>query len=273
MKPNQLTKMLNVFESKTFVQPSLHSVFNEIKHYLYPSYRYLQGNCHCNAHLSSLLLKKHEIAHKKIWVFAPCRYSETSNEVFLIHDLNQMAPKGHIRWGYHVAPIIQQGNQEWVFDFNFSEYEPLSREEWLSHMNTKNLQYVIEEPENFLFYSSPAIKKPNKSLFNGNFYPIEGTCLENKWFEKGLAANETALIMQEEVIKPAIKNNASAALINDYKYLIGSINNFECVFRDRSFNRRMTPEFQEKHHDLIHYYRGVFEDNIEKWEKLIHEIV
>ncbi|RFS16583.1 hypothetical protein D0T08_07805 [Emticicia sp. C21] len=265
--------MLNVFESKTLIQPLIDRVFKEIKHQLYPSYRYLQGNCHCNAHLSSLLLKKHNIPHKKIWVFAPCRYSETSNEVFLIQDPNHMTPKGYIRWGYHVAPIVQQGNQDLIFDFNFSEEAPLNLEEWLSHMNTKNYQYKIEEPENFLFYSSPGLKKPNKSLFNGNFYPIEGTCLENKWFEKGLAANETALTMHEEVIKPALRNNAPSVLITDYKYLIGSINNFECVFRDKSFNRRMTPEFQEKYHNLINYYRGVFEDNIEKWSKLIQDIV
>jgi hypothetical protein len=264
--------MLNVFESKTLVQPLIDRVFTEIRHYLYPSYRYLQGNCHCNAHLSSLLLKKHNIPHKKIWVFAPCRYSETSNEVFMIQDHNNIAPKGHIRWGYHVAPIIQSGNRELIFDFNFSEDEPLSLEKWLSHMNTPNFQWVIEDPENFLFYSSPGMKKTNKSLFNGSFYPIEGACQENRWFEKGLAANETALIMNEEVIKPAIRNNKSASLINDYKYLIGSINNFECVFRDRSFNKKMTPEFQEKYQGIIQYYRGVFEDNVEKWSKVINEL-
>lgn len=264
--------MLNVFESKTLVQPSIDRVFTEIKHYLYPSYRYLQGNCHCNAHLSALLLKKYQIPHKKIWVFAPCRYSETSNEVFRIQDPNKIAPKGYIRWGYHVAPIVQTANQELIFDFNFSEYAPLSLAEWLSRLNSTNYQWVIEDPENFLFYSMPSAKKPGKSLFNGNFYPLENTCLENKWFEKGLAANETALTMYEEVIKPAIRNNADTSLINDYKQLIGSINNFECVFRDRSFNKKMTQEFQEKYQDLIHYYRGVFEDNIEKWSKLIEEL-
>lgn len=264
--------MLNVFESKAFIQPSLLSVFNEIKHYLYPSYRYLQGNCHCNAHLSSLLLKKHEIPHKKIWVFAPCRYSETSNEVFLIQDPNRIAPRDYIRWGYHVAPIVQIDNHELIFDFNFSEYAPLSLDEWLSRLNSGNYKWIIEDPEYFLFYSSPSLKKRNKNLFNGSFYPIENTCLENKWFEKGLAANETALTMYEEVIKRAIKNNADYETIQDYKYLIGSINNFECVFRDKSFNKKMTIEFQEKYRDLIHYYRGVFEDNIEKWEKLIIQL-
>ncbi|MBA4852349.1 hypothetical protein H1R81_18190 [Emticicia sp. BO119] len=264
--------MLNVSESKAFIQPSIDGLFTEIKYYLYPSYRYLQGNCHCNAHLSSLLLKKREIPHKKIWVFAPCRYSESSNEVFRIQDPNHIAPRGYIRWGYHVAPLIQIGAQELIFDFNFSEYAPLSREEWLAHLNTQAYRCIVEAPENFLFYSSPSLKKPGKSLFNGDFYSVEGDCLENKWLEKGLAVNETALLMHEEVIKRALKNHAGASLINDYKFLIGSINNFECVFRDRSFNKRMTPEFQEKHYDLIHYYRGIFEDNVEKWSKLIKEI-
>jgi len=264
--------MLTALQSKTFVGSDILAVFNEIKHYLYPAYRYLQGNCHCNAHLGSLLLKKHQIPHKKIWVFAPCRYSEVSGEAFIIPDPNNIAPNSYIRWGYHVAPLVEWKNEELIFDFNFSETNPLTREQWLGHLNTPNFKCIIEEADQFLFYSSPSLNKPNKSLFNGNFYPIEGLCLENKWFEKGLAANETALLMSKEVINPAIERNAPQALINDYKYLIGSINNFECVFRNRSFNKRMTQEFQEKHQDLIHYYHGVFEDNVEKWSVLIHEL-
>ncbi|PLK43880.1 protein-glutamine glutaminase family protein [Emticicia sp. TH156] len=265
--------MLTALQTKTFAGSEIQSIFNEIKHFLYPSYRYLQGNCHCNAHLGSLLLTKHAVPHKKIWVFAPCRYSEHSREVFRIQDPNGMAPLGHIRWGYHVAPMIEWQNQELIFDFNFSETKPLSREEWLGHLNTLNYKCVITEADQFLFYSSPSALKPDKSLFNGNFYPIEGLCQQNRWFEKGLAANETALLMYQEVIQVALQKKANAKLINEYKFLIGSINNFECVFRDKSTNKRMTPEFQEKHHDLIHYYRGVFEDNVEKWAESIKQII
>ncbi|WP_337042791.1 protein-glutamine glutaminase family protein [Emticicia sp. 17c] len=265
--------MPDVSEIKTLLQPSITRVFNEIKHYLYPSYRYLQGNCHCNAHLGSLLLKKYGIPHKKIWIFAPCRYSENTNTAFIVHDPNQIAPRGYIRWGYHVAPIIETGQQQLIFDFNFSAHAPMSLDTWLARMNARSFKCIIENPEYFLFYSVPSEANPKKSLFNGNFYPIEGVSLENQWFEKGLAANETAYTMYEEVIKTAIERKAPAELITEYKHLIGSINNFECVFRDNSTNKKMTLSFQEKHHDLIHYYRGVFEDNISKWHKFIQEIV
>lgn len=263
--------MLNLFEAKTAIKPSLLSVFDEIRHHLYPTYRYLQGNCHCNAHLASLILRKHEIKHKKIWIFAPCRYLADSKEAFLINDSNQIAPKQFIRWGYHVAPIIEAAEENWIFDFNFSEQRPITLAEWLQHLNAKNFKCVIEDADSFLFYSEPISEEITKKIFKGDFYKLEGESLENHWFEKGLATNETALMMYEEVFLRAIETNISPELILDYKLLIGSVNNFECVFRDQLFNKKMTPKFQKKHWELINYYQGVYEDNVKKWITLVRE--
>jgi len=263
--------MLNLFEASTASESSLLSVFHEIRHQLYPVYRYLQGNCHCNAHLASLILKRHQISHKKIWIFAPSRYSELTNEAFLIHDRNQIAPKNIIRWGYHVAPIIEIEGENRIIDFNFSEHSPLSLAEWFHHINARNFKCIIENPDSFLFYSEAPHPISKRQIFNGEFYPLEGECLNNQWFEKGLATNETALTIYEEVFLNAIETNTPPDLINDYKLLIGSVINFECVFRDHSFNKKMTDEFQEKHKELIKYYRGVYEDNIIKWVDIVKQ--
>lgn len=240
-------------------------VFDEIRRTLYPVYRYLQGNCHCNAHLASLILRSRGIAHKKIWIFAPSRYSVKSNESFRIYDRNQISPNGWINWGYHVAPMISIEGKDFIFDYNFSETSPLSLSEWLSYFCLNKFKCVIEEADNFLFYTR---LEDEKQVFDNSFYPLEGECLQNGWLEKGLAVNETALTMYQDCYLNALNNGGSKELLDDYKQLIGRILNFECVFRERGFNKKMTTEFQTRHQDLIRYYRGVYEDNVTKWKKV-----
>lgn len=261
--------MTTLLKENMVIDSSITSIFNKIKFHLYPTYRYLQGNCHANAHLASLILQASGIEHHKIWIFAPCRYDEKSKEVFKINDPNQIAPKGYIRWGYHVAPMIDFEGKKYVFDFNFSERNPLTVSEWLGHFNSKNFRCVIEDPKYYLFHTKLSSENQKKHLFDGSFFELEGTALQNQWLEKGLAANETAYTMYEQVFLNAVKNKASQEQLHEYKLLFGSINNFECVFRDNSTNQFMTAQFQEKNQALIQYYREVYESNIDKWTKIV----
>jgi len=137
-------------------------VFDEIRRTLYPVYRYLQGNCHCNAHLASLILRSRGIAHKKIWIFAPSRYSVKSNESFRIYDRNQISPNGWINWGYHVAPMISIEGKDFIFDYNFSETSPLSLSEWLSYFCLNKFKCVIEGQ--IISFSIPVWKMKNRYL-------------------------------------------------------------------------------------------------------------
>lgn len=256
--------MLTLTETRP--ELSLSVVFEEIRKTLYSAYRYLQGNCHCNAHLASLALKSKGIKHKKVWIFAPSLYSETSNESLRIYDRNQISPDGWINWGYHVAPIITVNGSDFVFDYNFSEIRPLSLSEWLNCFEPGNFKYLIEEADNFLFHTRDY---SGKQLFDYRFHPLEGESLQNSWLEKGLAVNETALEMYHECYLPAVRNGGPEELLQDYKMLIGRVLNFECVFRDQAFNRRMTQAFQNRHSDLIHYYRHTYEHNVIKWKLVV----
>lgn len=244
-------------------ESSLLSVFDEIRTTLYPVYRYLQGNCHCNAHLASLILKSKGLEHKKIWIFAPCRYSESSNESFRIYDRNQISPDGWINWGYHVAPIVSLNGTDFIFDYNFSEVRPLSLSEWLNCFNLNNFKCVIEEADNFLFHTRD---HSGRQLFNQHFHALEGESLRNSWLEKGLAINETALQMYHKCYLSALQGGGQEEILQDYKLLIGKVLNFECVFRDQTVNKRMTAGFQHRHRDVIHYYRHIYEHNVVKWK-------
>ena len=261
--------MTVLLKENMLIDASITSIFNKIKFHLYPTYRYLQGNCHANAHLASLILHAGGFKHQKIWIFAPCRYDENSKEVFKIYDPNQIAPKTYIHWGFHVAPIIEFEGKKYIFDFNFSEKKPLTISEWLESFNSKNFRCIIEDPRFYLFHTKASPVNEKRQLFDGSFFELEGTSVKNKWLEKGLAANETAYTMYEQVFLNAIKNNASEEYLFDYKLLFGSINNFECVFRDNNTNRFVTTEFKQKHHALIAYYKEVYEANIEKWEMIV----
>lgn len=248
---------------ETLRESSLLPVFGEIRKVLYPVYRYLQGNCHCHAHLASLILKSKGIKHRKVWIFAPSRYSEVSAEPFRTIDPNRISPDGQINWGYHVAPLVSVSGMDYVFDYHFSEHRPISLTHWLNCFDQKNYKCVIEEADHFLFYTR---EHEGRQLFNQDFYPLEGESLKNNWLEKGLAINETALEMYRECYLPVLAAGGPDDLIRDYKLLIGRVLNFECVFRDQGTNKKMTADFQHKHGDLILYYRHVYEHNVIKWK-------
>ncbi len=62
-------------------------------------------------------------------------------------------------------------------------------------------------------------------------------------------------------------------LSKDYKKLVGDIENFECVFRDFSTNKRMSQSFQRKHRQIIEQYREVYAEKLEKWQIRLNAIL
>ncbi len=249
-----------LFLRETISEPVLSAVFEEIRQIMFPVYRYLQGNCHCVAHLASMILDSKGIRHRKVWIFAPSRYNADSSESFRVFDKNLISPTGWINWGYHVAPMVNLKGRDYIFDYNFSELRPLQLTEWLECFQTSRYRCLIEDAGYFLFYVS---ERSGKQLFDGQFYPLEGECLESNRLEKGLAINETALRLFEEL---SAENPPEQLLAEDYRQLAGRVLNFECVFRDHAFNKKMTPEFQLRHADLISRYREIYAHNVIKWK-------
>jgi hypothetical protein len=55
--------------------------------------------------------------------------------------------------------------------------------------------------------------------------------------------------------------------VNDYKMLVGTVFNFETVFRDNNWNYEMNDEFQSKHQVIIAKYREIYFSNLSKWQE------
>jgi hypothetical protein len=234
------------------------ALFNELKQLSYPTYRYKQGNCHNMVHYYSMILDQRDIKHKKIWIFAPVRYDPESRECIIKPDPNHLSLKGRLRWGYHVAIIFEHGTDNLIFDTMLDEEKPMTNSEWIDNMNIINYKSYILDSQNYLFYNptKPIQKKGFK------YFKYKGKSKKYNWIPKGLAINETAF---EFSVQEKHMLESPPEISKDYKRLVGSVINFECVFRDYSYNHRVTPEFQEKHKDLIEKYRTIYDKNLNKW--------
>ena len=235
--------------------------FEELRYYLNPLFQYKQGNCHNVAHYASLILKSYHVSQKKIWIYAPCRYIENAKTAIKLPDPNNISSDGTLIWGFHVANLIKFEGQELVYDFFIDEEKPMTVGQWIEKMQVKNFYIDIEIPEKYLFLTKDSEVKKN-GVFNGQYFEYEGLCREDNWVAKGLAINETAIYFYKNEF---YHFQYQTPLSNDYKLLVGRINNFECVIRDRSFNKKMTLEFQQKHEKVIEKYRSIYEQNLEKW--------
>jgi hypothetical protein len=246
------------------------SKFVFLKPFLEPLFNYKQGNCHNLAHYASMLLQKHGIKHQKIWIFAPSRYQKHSRITINLEDPNLISSSGILTWGYHVALWIEYQHKTMVFDYFLDPNKPLVKEEWLEYFGNIDYKVEIHTAENYLFYGEEQENNRYYSLYKGEFFRYEGECKTQQWIEQGLAINETAhYFMQNERQNLDIFNGLS----KDYKKLVGDIENFECVFRDFSTNKRMSQSFQRKHRQIIEQYREVYTEKLEKWQIRLNAIL
>jgi hypothetical protein len=250
----------------TLYSPKIYSeksiiYFEEIKTYLAPLYKYKQGNCHNVMHFASLVLDGYGLKHQKIWIYAPCRYKTDSNTPIRLKDPNKLSRSGFLNWGYHVGLLVEIDNQKYVFDYFLDENNPLDISEWIKLMELKTFHIDIVDADKYLFFSEFDINS-NQNIFKGNYFEYQGFCRENFWIEKGLAINQTAfqLMLDEQ-----IHFTNQTQLSNAFRLFIGSVNNFECVVRDNSYNKNMTKEFQQKHQSIIKKYRNLYFNNLENW--------
>jgi hypothetical protein len=239
-------------------------IFEEIKFELFPTFKYLQGNCHCVAHFASLMLESQHLNHEKVWIFAPCKYDETSNDVIQVMDKNQLAPSGFVRWGYHVANVVYENDKKWIFDFGIDPTKPLLLEDWLGLFAVSNFRVEFQDWRHYLFFTKEIKKngRQKKSIFNGNYFAYAGKCHENNWLEKGLALNETAYqFFTDEFI--GLENPQLKAA---YKLMVGSINTFESLIENRPVHPRLPQKLLLEHSALIEKYQKTYAKNLEFWK-------
>jgi hypothetical protein len=236
------------------------SLFQELKELCFPAYKYKQGNCHNVVHYCSMVLSRRNIKHKKIWFYAPKRLDAKSKICISKPDPNGLALKGNLRWGYHVALLFEDGNNCHIFDLMINENKPITINDWVMNMGLSHYKIDIVDSENYLFYSRSEEEKSVQEGFS--YFHYEGECRDNHWIPKGLAINETAY---EFFLNEQAYLDVDSELSKDYKTLVGSIINFECVIRDYDFNKKATMQFQAKHFELIEKYRYIYLLKLSKW--------
>lgn len=253
VRPSQIPSFFVVTQADIY--------FEELRYLLSPLFQYKQGNCHNLVHYASLILDSYGIEHKKIWIYAPCRYDKNAKTTIKLPDPNGLSPNGFLSWGYHVAILVNFSGLEYVFDYFIDDEKPLSIGNWIEKMGIKKFKVEIESADKYLFFTKPSETKKN-GLFNGKYFEYDGLCKNENWIAKGLAINETAICFFKNELYHFQFNTP---LSHDYRLLAGSVNNFECVLRDNALNKKMTPAFQEKHEEIITEYRKIYQKNLEKW--------
>ncbi len=249
------------YKRKQTITRDYQSIFEELRDMCFPTFKYKQGNCHNIIHYCSMILASRGIAHKKIWFYAPVRLSKSSKVCISKPDPNHLALSGNLRWGYHVALLFEDGKNCHVFDWMINENEPVAINDWVMSMGLVNYKIDIVDPKNYLFFTQNEEEKMNVRR-GFEYFRYEGECKENHWIPKGLALNETAFEFFQNESKILEKDTL---LSKDYKTLVGSIINFECIIRDYDFNKKVTLTFQAKYFELIEKYRYVYLLKLNKW--------
>lgn len=252
---------------------------------------YQQANCHNIAHYIRTFLQSKGYECAKIWAFAPMVYSVNSSLLISFTDEKNISPTGKIDWGYHVAPILEVriGNKVRKMAIDPGLFKsPVRYRTWLAELNTKNIIYLIMDSEWYLYNSSLVTNSQLDNNSDGeansnqhniqlpdwfsdkritDFFKYEDDALAQHWVEQGLAVNETALAFYNAEIKPILNLPQYEDLVNDYKMLVGTVFNFETVFRDNNWNYEMNNDFQLKHQNIIAQYREIYSSNLTKWKE------
>lgn len=262
-------------------------------------FNYMQGNCHNRAHIICLLLVSYGVIPAKIWAFAPGIFTVDNPDLISIEDRNHISPSGTIEWGYHVVPYVlveENGKLETVvFDHAIFKNGPVLFQSWLEKLHIPHLLTIEMDWEWYLYntlpwnlnelygeyigsknFPAPLLQQQQVEVLADmpmhDFFMYELDSKENHWLEKGLAIDDTAYIFYKNEIQPIKNTPAVKSILEDYYSLVGVIHNFETVFRDNSLNDEVNLDFQQTHQKVIEKYRLVYEQQLNKWKKIVNEI-
>lgn len=237
------------------------SLFDEIRKQLRHTYLYPQGNCHNVSHFVSILLNRLGVPHRKVWMFAPCRYDIRSKESICLPDPNGLGSRGLISWGYHVGLLIDDTDKGGcVFDYFINHNRPMGLLEWTNALPLSRHQLQIEASESYLFHTDPHPAQC-EGLFNGRFFRYEGDARQYEWMEKGLAVNQTAY----DFFLEEIKSRPEGTLRQEYRRLVGSIHTFEAILRDQAIPAGLSTSFLQRHAQVLSHYQQRYDYYLAYW--------
>lgn len=253
----------------------LESAFKYLIDTLKFEYRYVYGACENRAHFMSIALKNKGIESKKIWCFAPLRYSFISQKQMWVKDPLQISDT--VVWSYHVAPIVINENRDTlVVDPSLSNQGLIDYKLWLKALNCPEAVYNFSDRNWYLFNSFDGFKAFNNfnndqppNLTLPKWFPnvITGDFMEydasTQNIPSGLATNDIAMrIYLNE------RNNIST---EDFKKILGNINNIIAFITDKT-NNIVTTEFKNRYRILVTKYSSEFKNRKDYWNNIFNSL-
>ncbi len=244
------------------------------------------GGCQQRAQiLSLLLLKKFNIQHLKVWLFAPAALYQNDNRMLQLIDKNYLSPSEHIEWSFHVAPIIRIKNNDvietYVIDPSINRDNPIKITDWLAVLgNSNSSQYSFLMPEKYFFNSSYHTDENQMltMLFDGSFYDYVNPAKDNLAVEKGLAINDLVKIIYNKYIVGLIDSNneKDIAKLEDLKAIFGNATAMDMLFSqnisgytDNTTMRYVTTNYPE----IIREAKDIFNNRVFYWTTIVNELL
>lgn len=260
---------------KRYSNIELKSAFKYLVDTLKFEYRYAYGACENRAHFISLALNKKGVENKKIWCFAPIRYSFISQKQLWIRDPLQI--NDTVIWSYHVAPIvINEKGDTLVVDPSLSKEGLIDYKTWLCALNCPEAVYNFSDWNWYLFNSFDGFKAYNN--FN-NDQPIN--LILPKWFPNVITGDFIEYDASTQNIPSGLATNDVAMLIylnerkninaDDFKQILGNINNIIAFITDET-NNTITSNFKNKYQELVRKYAAVYNERKNYWHNTYNRL-
>jgi len=270
IQENSLLNCCNPTNSaiKKYSDAQIKSSFKYLMDTLKFEYRYVYGACENRAHFMSVALKKKGIENKKIWCFAPIRYSFISQKQMSVKDPLKITET--VVWSYHVAPIVIRENSDTlVIDPSLSNIGPINYKDWLKALNCPEAVYNFSDCNWYLFNSFDGFKAFNN--FN-NEQPLNISI--PKWFPNVMTGDFMEYDASTQNIPSGLATNDIAMRIylnerqsinsDDFKKILGNINNIIAFITDTT-NNTITNAFKTQYQTLVNKYSAEYKIRKDFW--------
>jgi hypothetical protein len=271
---------------QAYEMPLIEDAFNSICHDWAMEFGFPHGGCQQRAQVMSLILqKKSNIAHCKVWLFAPAALYLDNPQMISRKDEKDLSPNGLLEWSYHVAPIVQvkkDGQIEtYVIDPAINQQRPLLLQDWFNALNncqTGNYCFVL--PDKYFFNSSyhTGDNFELTTLFDGSFFNYENPAKDNLAVEKGMAIQDMVKTIYHAHILPLMSssNDADKTKLQDLKDVFGNATALDLLFSQNisGYSSNTTMRYVLTHHDeIIEEAKRLFNNRLFYWTGVVNGLL
>lgn len=267
-------------------QPLIEKAFNSISNDWEIEFNFPQGGCQQRAQLMSMLLqKKFNIAHCKIWLFAPAALYLNDFRMLHTKDDKTLSPGSIMEWSYHVAPAVRMQNgsntETLIIDPSVNRQQALPLEQWFNAINNSHTgQYCFLLPDKYFFNSSYHTDQYNNvtMLFDGTFFDYVNPAKDNLAVEKGLAINDMVMKIFYTYIVPLIEKNnpQDVPILEDLKAVFGNASVLDMVFSQNisGYTDNTTHRYLITHYnDIISEAKKIFNERLVYWTNIVNTLL